>query len=438
MELCTDEDTLDCLAEAYARLAAGVPGEASFNVILDSPFVKKHENDADKISWETSEWLLLGHIETREIVVGKLANISREQSERAGVIKTQLASYLSMFLDVAIEGDRFIKDKNPSKSTVSVLRFLSKLIQDHHSCVRERRETRWRPSSNDETYPGAPNWNDMENEGFRRPTGEVASEDSDKVLEMCYKLAVKYEWHRRVLDEELTALKANMTTTDCARFRQEKWDKPLRVNTGFELGPSFDMALQILRDRQHDTNLRLKKVQGDLALASGNQDLQEKFKKIKMLEAAMESNSTDTILKAMVVHSDNKPAMGIPKAYNEAGRGTPEAARYNDRAEVVVSLGNVGSSANQVLACQTCGCAVVAEQGLEACAACSIMSCTPCVRYSDAGCRGCNGGQTFRITVPSNHPIGLCGDDLCCGTGESENSHPHYCYRGCYGCGVRY
>lgn len=132
----------------------------------------------------------------------------------------------------------------------------------------------------------------------------------------------------------------------------------------------------------------------------------------------MKSDSCDIILDAMVGHSDNNLAMGVVPAYKDACRGTTEAARFSDRVEVVASLGNVGSSLTQVVVCQTCGCAASRILELHECQLCSMTSCVRCNPQPGTGCRGCNGGPTSKSQVPSEHLIGLCGDDRCCGTGE--------------------
>lgn len=52
MEQCVGEDTLDCLAGAFATLIAGAPEDTSLNTELKSPFFKDHENDGEQAKRE--------------------------------------------------------------------------------------------------------------------------------------------------------------------------------------------------------------------------------------------------------------------------------------------------------------------------------------------------------------------------------------------------
>ena len=106
--------------------------------------------------------------------------------------------------------------------------------------------------------------------------------------------------------------------------------------------------MTVLRKRPGDIRSRRQQASEEVALAGGNVDLRLKHQKLKTLDEAIKSDSSDEILGVMVRYSTDGPVMGVEPAYKEAGRGSEEAAKFIDRPEVVVSLGNLDATSDPI------------------------------------------------------------------------------------------
>lgn len=97
----------------------------------------------------------------------------------------RLTELESTFLGYVIQGEKFVKPTEPSKLTISVIRYLSKLIQDHHVQTLQNSATKWKRAPQKATFPETPSLDDMKKAGFKPPpTGKTAEEYNEKALGM--------------------------------------------------------------------------------------------------------------------------------------------------------------------------------------------------------------------------------------------------------------
>ena len=137
----------------------------------------------------------------------------------------------------------------------------------------------------------------------------------------------------------------------------------------------------------------------------------------------------------MMIESDARCPVFVSQHCEEVDRLTLGGARYMDTIDVVLSLGKGDAESDPVVACILCGCAASTSSDHRDCLRCHKSYCTSCVWPEGDGCRSCNDSSTRQSEAISRHPFGRCGDDSCCGTGETAIRLRHFCYLGCYGYG---